>query len=186
MNANHLPLFEDVDVIQVGARSMQNFELLKKLGRSNKPILIKRGLANAIKELLMSDEYVISGGNENIILCERGCAPLRRLPGTPWTCPPSLSSTSCPTCPSLWTPATPPALPGTSRLWPWPPPCTCEGVLRPAAHLAAVHSGFFGERQDRRGPARGEKLVGTFTQPRLVLCDTDALKPLSPADTDIK
>ena len=102
MNANHLPLFEDVDVIQVGARSMQNFELLKKLGRSNKPILIKRGLANAIKELLMSDEYVISGGNENIILCERGCAPLRRLPGTPWTCPPSLSSTNCPTCPSLW------------------------------------------------------------------------------------
>ncbi len=72
MNANHLPLFEDVDVIQVGARNMQNFELLKELGRTKKPILIKRGLANTLKELLMSAEYVMSGGNENIILCERG------------------------------------------------------------------------------------------------------------------
>jgi len=72
MNANHLPLFEHVDVIQVGARNMQNFELLKELGRTQKPILIKRGLANTIKELLMSAEYVMAGGNENIILCERG------------------------------------------------------------------------------------------------------------------
>ena len=72
MNANHLPLFEDVDVIQVGARNMQNFELLKELGRTNKPILLKRGLANTLKELLMSAEYIMAGGNENIILCERG------------------------------------------------------------------------------------------------------------------
>jgi len=72
MNANHLPLFENVDVIQVGARNMQNFELLKELGRTQKPILIKRGLANTIKELLMSAEYIMAGGNENIILCERG------------------------------------------------------------------------------------------------------------------
>lgn len=72
MNANHLPLFEDVDVIQVGARNMQNFELLKELGRTKKTILIKRGLANTLKELLMSAEYVMAGGNENIILCERG------------------------------------------------------------------------------------------------------------------
>ena len=72
MNANHLPLFEGVDVIQVGARNMQNFELLKELGRTKKPILIKRGLANTIKELLMSAEYIMAGGNENIILCERG------------------------------------------------------------------------------------------------------------------
>ena len=72
MNANHLPLFENVDVIQVGARNMQNFELLKELGHIKKPILIKRGLANTIKELLMSAEYVMSGGNDNIILCERG------------------------------------------------------------------------------------------------------------------
>lgn len=72
MNANHLPLFEDVDVIQVGARNMQNFELLKELGKTNKPILLKRGLANTLKELLMSAEYIVAGGNENIILCERG------------------------------------------------------------------------------------------------------------------
>lgn len=72
MNANHLSLFEDVDVIQVGARNMQNFELLKELGRTNKPILLKRGLANTLKELLMSAEYIMAGGNENIILCERG------------------------------------------------------------------------------------------------------------------
>ena len=72
MNANHLPLFEDVDVIQVGARNMQNFELLKELGRTKKTILLKRGLANTIKELLMSAEYIMAGGNENIILCERG------------------------------------------------------------------------------------------------------------------
>lgn len=72
MNANHLPLFEDVDMIQVGARNMQNFELLKELGRTNKPILLKRGLANTLKELLMSAEYIMAGGNENVILCERG------------------------------------------------------------------------------------------------------------------
>lgn len=72
MNANHLPLFENVDVIQVGARNMQNFELLKELGKTDKTILLKRGLANTIKELLMSAEYIMSGGNTNIILCERG------------------------------------------------------------------------------------------------------------------
>ena len=72
MNAAHLPLFEDVDVIQVGARNMQNFELLKELGKTKKPILLKRGLANTLKEFLMSAEYIMSGGNENVILCERG------------------------------------------------------------------------------------------------------------------
>ncbi len=72
MNSNHLPLFENVDVIQVGARNMQNFELLKELGKTNKTILLKRGLANTMKELLMSAEYIMSAGNENIILCERG------------------------------------------------------------------------------------------------------------------
>ena len=72
MSASHLHLFEDVDVIQVGARNMQNFELLKELGRTNKPILLKRGLAATIKELLMSAEYIMAGGNSNIILCERG------------------------------------------------------------------------------------------------------------------
>jgi 3-deoxy-7-phosphoheptulonate synthase len=72
MNANHLPMFEKVDVIQVGARNMQNFELLKELGTLNKPILLKRGLANTLEELLMSAEYIMSGGNGQIILCERG------------------------------------------------------------------------------------------------------------------
>lgn len=72
MDAAHLPLFEDVDLIQVGARNMQNFELLKELGKLNKPILLKRGLANTIQELLMSAEYIMAGGNEQVILCERG------------------------------------------------------------------------------------------------------------------
>ena len=72
MNINHLPLFEDVDVIQVGARNMQNFELLKELGLTKKPILLKRGLSATIKELLMSAEYIMANGNDNIILCERG------------------------------------------------------------------------------------------------------------------
>jgi len=72
MEANHLPLFEDVDVIQVGARNMQNFELLKELGQTRKTILLKRGLANTLEELLMSAEYIMAGGNSNVILCERG------------------------------------------------------------------------------------------------------------------
>ena len=72
MNAAHLPLFEEVDVIQVGARNMQNFELLKELGRIDKPILLKRGLSATMKEFLMSAEYIMAGGNEKVILCERG------------------------------------------------------------------------------------------------------------------
>ena len=72
MNINHLPLFEEVDVIQVGARNMQNFELLKELGKTNKPILLKRGLSSTIDELLMSAEYIMASGNEQVILCERG------------------------------------------------------------------------------------------------------------------
>lgn len=72
MNINDLPLFEHVDVIQVGARNMQNFDLLKELGKTNVPILLKRGLANTLQELLMSAEYIMSEGNENVILCERG------------------------------------------------------------------------------------------------------------------
>ena len=72
MNAKTLDLFEDVDIIQVGARNMQNFDLLQELGKTNKPILLKRGLANTLQELLMSAEYIMSEGNENIILCERG------------------------------------------------------------------------------------------------------------------
>ncbi len=72
MNISQLPLFADVDVVQVGARNMQNFDLLKELGHSDKVILLKRGLANTLEELLMSAEYIMAGGNERIILCERG------------------------------------------------------------------------------------------------------------------
>ena len=72
MNISTLDLFADVDVIQVGARNMQNFDLLKELGKTNKPILLKRGLANTLQELLMSAEYIMSEGNELVILCERG------------------------------------------------------------------------------------------------------------------
>ena len=72
MNISTLDLFADVDIIQVGARNMQNFDLLKELGKTKKPILLKRGLANTLQELLMSAEYIMSEGNENIILCERG------------------------------------------------------------------------------------------------------------------
>ena len=72
MNIRSIDLFQDVDIIQVGARNMQNFDLLQELGKTNKPILLKRGLANTLQELLMSAEYIMSQGNENIILCERG------------------------------------------------------------------------------------------------------------------
>lgn len=72
MNIRSIELFEDVDIIQVGARNMQNFDLLQELGKTTKPILLKRGLANTLQELLMSAEYIMSQGNENIILCERG------------------------------------------------------------------------------------------------------------------
>lgn len=72
MDIRYLPLFEDVDIIQVGARNMQNFELLKELGKTRKPILLKRGMAATIEEWLMSAEYIMSEGNMNVILCERG------------------------------------------------------------------------------------------------------------------
>ena len=72
MNTRALDLFEDVDIIQIGARNMQNFDLLQELGKTKKPIMLKRGLANTLQELLMSAEYIMSEGNENIILCERG------------------------------------------------------------------------------------------------------------------
>lgn len=72
MSVADLNLFEDVDLIQVGARNMQNFDLLKELGHFGKPVLLKRGLANTLKELLMSAEYIMANGNEQVILCERG------------------------------------------------------------------------------------------------------------------
>jgi 3-deoxy-7-phosphoheptulonate synthase len=72
MDIRDLELFSDIDVIQVGARNMQNYDLLRELGRCGKPILLKRGLASTLRELLMSAEYIMSGGNERVILCERG------------------------------------------------------------------------------------------------------------------
>ena len=72
MDLSQLPLFGDVDLVQVGARNMQNFQLLRELGKTKKPVLLKRGLSNTIEELLMSAEYIMAGGNPNVILCERG------------------------------------------------------------------------------------------------------------------
>lgn len=72
MLPEQLPLFDDVDVLQVGARNMQNFELLKALSRSDKPVLLKRGFGNTVRELLCAAEYILSGGNDKVILCERG------------------------------------------------------------------------------------------------------------------
>jgi 3-deoxy-7-phosphoheptulonate synthase len=72
MDFSQLELFEDVDVIQVGARNMQNYNLLKELGHSKKPVLLKRGMASTMSELLMAAEYIIAGGNDKVILCERG------------------------------------------------------------------------------------------------------------------
>ncbi len=72
MDPSQLELFDDMDIIQIGARNMQNFELLKEVGRQDKPVLLKRGLANTLQELLMSAEYIMAGGNEKVILCERG------------------------------------------------------------------------------------------------------------------
>ena len=72
MSAADLPLFEDIDVLQVGARNMQNYDLLRALGRCHKPVLLKRGSAATVQELLLSAEYILAGGNKNVILCERG------------------------------------------------------------------------------------------------------------------
>ena len=72
MNQTQIDLFEDIDMVQIGARNMQNYDLLKEIGKIKKPVLLKRGLANTIEELLMSAEYIASSGNDNVILCERG------------------------------------------------------------------------------------------------------------------
>ena len=100
MSLTHLDLFAEVDVIQVGARNMQNFEMLKELGHCGKPILLKRGLANTLEEFLMSAEYIMAGGNSQVILCERGIRTFETI------FPLSPSSSISPTCPSSWIPAT--------------------------------------------------------------------------------
>ncbi len=91
----HVEMFEMlVDIIQIGARNMQNFELLKEVGRTSKPVLLKRGLSSTIEELLMSAEYIMSMGNPNVILCERGIRTFETFTETRWIsawCPPSNS-----------------------------------------------------------------------------------------------
>ena len=80
MEISQIPVcLKYVDILQVGARNMQNFNLLRELGHINKPVIIKRGLANTIEELLMAAEYVMSGGNRNVILCERGIRTFERI-----------------------------------------------------------------------------------------------------------
>ena len=79
MSEKHLDLFADVDIIQLGARNMQNFMLLKELGRSKKPILLKRGSSATMEEFLMAAEYIFAGGNTNVILCERGIRTFEKL-----------------------------------------------------------------------------------------------------------
>ena len=79
MESSQLELCDDVDIIQVGARNMQNFELLKRLGKIDKPILLKRGLSATYQELIMSAEYIMAGGNRNVILCERGIRTFERM-----------------------------------------------------------------------------------------------------------
>jgi len=90
MDARQLKYFDDVDMIQIGARNMQNFDLLKEVGKLNKPILLKRGMAATVKEFLMSAEYIMASGNENVILCERGIrtfTPTRETASTSALCP---------------------------------------------------------------------------------------------------
>ena len=107
MDEAHIDEFEQyVDVVQIGARNMQNFQLLKAVGKMHKPVLLKRGLANTIEEWIMSAEYIMAGGNENVAIR--------------WTCPPCRSSRKRPICPSLWTPAMPRAIISISRAWRWP------------------------------------------------------------------
>ena len=110
MSEDRIPEFEEyVDVVQIGARNMQNFQLLKAVGKMHKPVLLKRGLCNTIEEWIMSAEYIMPAATSRSSSASAASAPLRSTPATRWTCLPCPSSTKRPTCPSSWTPATPPA-----------------------------------------------------------------------------
>ena len=89
-----------MDVVQIGARNMQNFQLLKAVGKMHKPVLLKRGLCNTIEEWIMSAEYIMAGGNEQVIFCDAASAPLKNTPATRWIFPLCPSSTKRPICPS--------------------------------------------------------------------------------------
>ena len=89
MDQTQIPLIVDyVDILQVGARNMQNYNLLRELGALRKPVLLKRGISATIEELLLSAEYILSGGNYDVILCERGIRTFETRRATPWTSPP--------------------------------------------------------------------------------------------------
>jgi 3-deoxy-D-arabino-heptulosonate 7-phosphate (DAHP) synthase len=88
MDLSQLPLFKDVDVIQIGARNMQNFDLLKAVGHQDKPVMIKRGMSATLR-VAQSAEYVMAGGNENVSSASGASAPSRATPATRWTWPPS-------------------------------------------------------------------------------------------------
>ena len=129
MGTNYLPLFEDVDVIQVGARNMQNFDLLRELGKLRKPILLKRGLASTLKELLMSAEYIMAGGNEQVSSASAAFAPTTTTRETHSTLRLCRCSRSSRTCRSSSTPVTRPALRASCARWRW--------LLPPAAATAS-------------------------------------------------
>ena len=120
MDIRNLDLFADVDVIQVGARNMQNFDLLRELGRCDKPVLLKRGMANTLRELLMSAEYIMSGGNEQVILCERGIRSFSDYTRNTLdlSAVPMLHELSH--LPVVVIPATPRGWRGWFPPWPWP------------------------------------------------------------------
>jgi len=105
------------DILQVGARNMQNYTLLRELGYVSKPVLLKRGISATIEELLLSAEYILAGGNPDVILCERASAPSRATRAIPWTSPPSRWSRNSRTCP-CW-PILRMAPAAVTRLFPW-------------------------------------------------------------------
>ena len=118
MSEDRIPEFEEyVDVVQIGARNMQNFQLLKAVGKMHKPVLLKRGLCNTIEEWIMSAEYIMAGGNEQVITVRARHPHLREVhPQHSRSLCSARSSTKRPTCPSSWIPATPPARPIWSSL----------------------------------------------------------------------
>ena len=143
MDEAHIDEFEEyVDIVQIGARNMQNFQLLKAVGKMHKPILLKRGLANTIEEWIMSAEYIMAGGNENVILCERGIRTFERATRNTLDLSAVPVIKERPTSPSSLTPTTPPViLASTSRKHgPGHRGCRCRrpgdrGARQPAVRL---------------------------------------------------
>ncbi len=119
MDPRDVQVFLDkkIDVMQIGARNAQNFPLLKEVGKTQTPILLKRGMSGTIDELLMAAEYVIARATTTLSCASAASAPSKPAPATPSTLTPCRCCTTCRTCPSLPTPATPPATPATLSLW---------------------------------------------------------------------